>query len=69
MKIIQWKILVWSVIVIALVSYLFSFRKGHAEPFFLSLPFIFWSGIGMTILLVILTFIGARIFPHKEDPS
>ncbi len=67
MKITYWKILVWSVVIIAFISYLFIFKLGQTEPSLLSLPFIFWSGIVMTTVLVILTFIGARIFPYKED--
>lgn len=70
MKTTYWRILVGTVIVLALISFTLIFKPGIIEPSFLSLPFVFWSGILLTTLLVVLTFIGSRIFPYKnEDPS
>jgi len=67
MKILVWRIIVFCVIIIFLISFLVLFQEGTQLPRFLSLPYIFWNSILMTVLLVILTFIGARNFPFKDE--
>jgi hypothetical protein len=62
-----WRIVVAAAISLVLLSFGVVFKPGNAEPFFLSLPYIFWSSILITALLVVLTFIGTRVFPRKED--
>lgn len=62
-----WYILVGVVLIVAIGSFAFAFRPGKTEPSFLSMPFVLWSGILLTIVLVLCTFIGSLIFPFKED--
>ncbi|XOV93745.1 MAG: hypothetical protein ACFHWX_03345 [Bacteroidota bacterium] len=67
MKIIYWRILVGVVIVIALISFLFVFQTEITTPRLGSVPYIFWSSFLLTVLLVVLTYIGSKIFPYKDE--
>lgn len=40
--------------------------RGMYEPFFMKLPRSLWMGILITIFLVILTYIGSKVFPEEE---
>jgi drug/metabolite transporter (DMT)-like permease len=62
-----WRAIVAIAILLVLLSFGVVFRPATAEPFLLSLPYVLWSGILITALMVILTFVGTRVFPHKED--
>ena len=67
MKIIYWRILVGIVIVVALVSFLFVFHADISSPRLASVPYIFWTSFILTVLLVILTYLGHKLFPFNED--
>jgi hypothetical protein len=62
-----WRLVVAAAILLVVLSFGVFFRPGPAEPFLFSLPYVFWSSILITALLVVLTYLGTRVFPHKED--
>lgn len=68
MKSKQWKQLVLAVIVLTVSSYLFIFKEGKLVPTLADVPFVFWSGFLITVLVVFATFIGSKVFPF-EDPK
>ncbi len=63
----SWRIVVASAILLILLSFGIFFTAGEPAPFLFSLPYVLWSSILITALLVVLTFIGTRVFPFKED--
>ncbi|WPR73852.1 hypothetical protein [Algoriphagus sp. NG3] len=63
-----WKQLVLAVIVLTVCSYLFLFKEGKSDPSLAKVPFVFWSGFLITVLVVVATFIGSKVFPF-EDPK
>ena len=69
MKILYWRILVGAVIVIALLSFAFIFQTGITTPRLASVPYIFWTSFLLTVILVVLTYIGSKIFPYKDEQS
>ncbi|SFU16388.1 hypothetical protein SAMN04489724_4547 [Algoriphagus locisalis] len=68
MKSKQWKTLVLAVIVLTVGAFLFLFKENKLEPTLAGIPFVFWSGLLITILVVFATFLGSKFFPF-EDPK
>ena len=62
-----WNILVLTVLALSVVSFLFLFAENKVDPKLLNIPFAFWSGFLVTVLIVILTFLASRYFPHQES--
>ena len=67
MKELYWKSLVALVLLVAVVSFLWLYQEGKATPMLFSMPYIIWSGLLMTTLLVIFTYLAARNFPFKDN--
>ena len=67
MKIVYWQALVGIVITLALISFIFIFKEGVSTPYVASVPYILWSSFIPTLTLVILTYLGSKLFPYKED--
>ena len=67
MKKILWRILVILVLVTGVASFLWIFTPDRTGPFLWSMPYALWTGILMTVVLVVFTLVGSLIFPHKED--
>jgi uncharacterized membrane protein len=63
----KWKLLVSIATALILICFAFVFVPRVNDPALLSLPFILWTGILATILLVVLTYLGAKYFPFKEE--
>lgn len=63
----RWRIIVASTILLIFLCFVVFFQSGQTEPYLLNLPYIFWVGILTTSLLVLLTYLGAKSFPHKEN--
>ena len=65
----------WRACVIATVFLIFiSFTplvipENTAAPYLFGLPRTLWAGIAVYGALVYLTFVGTRVFPHKDDPE
>lgn len=68
MKSNQWKFLVVAVVILTACAYLFLFKEGKLDPTLANIPFVFWSGFLVTVLIVLATFLGSRFFPY-EDPK
>ncbi len=58
----RWYVIVAIVIVLVVVTFSpIILSPGRIEPKFLSLPFTLWSGMLLTIVVVILTYLASRI--------
>lgn len=62
-----WKVTVAAAILVVLGSFTFLFIAGRTMPYLIGVPYIFWCGILATVILVVLTFIGSRLFPHRDS--
>lgn len=62
-----WNILVISVVSLATVSFLFLFKENKVDPTLAKVPYAFWSGFLVTVLIVVLTFLASRFFPYQES--
>lgn len=63
-----WNILVLLIVLLTVGSFLFLFVEGKVEPRLVNIPFAFWTGFLVTILVVFATYLGSRFFPF-EDPK
>ena len=63
----KWILLVSAVVLLTLVSFLFLFTQGKSEPMMGSIPYVFWMSFLITCLVVILTFVGSRVFPQIDS--
>ena len=61
-----WTLIVLAVLVVSLGSFLFIFVENKVEPRLGSIPYVFWTGLLVAILLVVLTYLGSLFFPHEE---
>ena len=68
MKSKQWKILVFTVIALTVCAFLLLFKENKLAPTLGGVPFVFWTGLVVTILIVFATFLGSKFFPF-EDPK
>lgn len=62
-----WNILVLAVLALSIVSFLFLFEENKVDPRLADVPFVFWTGFLVTVVIVILTFLASRFFPHQES--
>jgi hypothetical protein len=64
---IYWRICTASVMVIAVLGYTpLMIPKGVYKPMILGIPYSLWLSFLLTVLLVILTFIGSRVHPGSN---
>jgi hypothetical protein len=63
-----WNIIVFTVILITVASFTFLFRENQHDPELWNIPYTFWSGFLVTVLIVLATFLGSRFFPY-HDPK
>ncbi|WP_373398179.1 hypothetical protein V8V91_27690 [Algoriphagus halophilus] len=68
MKSKYWNLLVIVIVALTVASYLLLFSEHQIEPSLGSVPYVFWTGLLVTILIVFATFLGSKLFPH-EDPK
>jgi hypothetical protein len=61
-----WRFLVSLVITLVLASFLIIFKENKITPSLKGIPFIFWSGFLVTVLVVLATFLASKIFPYGE---
>ena len=59
---------------LALILIIISFTPlvipaGIHKPVLWGIPYTLWVGIAVSILLVLLTFIGTRVHPDRENPE
>ncbi|MBN7810244.1 hypothetical protein J0A68_04705 [Algoriphagus sp. H41] len=62
-----WTIIVLAVLLVSVGSFLFLFVEHKVEPRLGGVPFVFWSGLLVAIVLVVLTYLGSLFFPHEES--
>jgi drug/metabolite transporter (DMT)-like permease len=62
-----WKIIVLAVFVTSIGSFLFVFEENKIDPRLGGIPFVFWTALLVAVLLVVLTFLGSRFFPHDDS--
>ena len=63
----KWKLIVALAAICIIAAFGVVFVPGIIRPKFLSLPYVLWTGILLTGVLVLLTYLGGRYFPHRED--
>ena len=63
----KWKLLIATATGLVVICFVFVFIPRVDGPALFSIPFILWTGILATLLMVALTYLGARYFPYKED--
>lgn len=61
-----WKSIVFVVLLLSVGSFFFLFEENKVDPKLGSIPYVFWVGFLVTVLLVGLTFLASRFFPHEE---
>jgi hypothetical protein len=49
-----------------LVSFLIIFKENKITPTLAGIPFIFWSGFLVSVLIVLATYLASKIFPYGE---
>lgn len=62
-----WSILVLVVLTLSIVSFLFLFKENKVDPTLAKIPFAFWTGFLVTVVIVLLTFLASRFFPYQES--
>jgi len=68
MKSKTWNILVLLIVLLTVGSFLFLFVEGKVDPRLGNIPFVFWTGFLVTVIVVFATFLGSKFFPF-EDPK
>jgi uncharacterized membrane protein len=61
-----WRLLVSFIIVLTLVSFLIIFKENKITPTLAGIPFIFWSGFLVSVLIVLATYLASKIFPYGK---
>jgi len=63
----SWHLLATAVLLLTIAAFWWIFQEGKIDPMLGSVPFVFWTSFAVTLLIVVATFIGSKIFPHQED--
>ena len=65
-----WRLCVAAVILIIIITFSpLVIAKGKINPFLFGLPYTLWMGIILTIVLVIITYIGGNAITNEEEES
>ncbi len=62
-----WTSIVLAVLVLTVGSFLFLFQENKTDPRMGGVPYVFWTGLLVTVVIVGLTFLASRFFPHTES--
>lgn len=62
-----WNLIVIAVLLITVGSFAFLFRENKHSPELWNIPYVFWTGFLVTVLLVLATFLGSRFFPYHDS--
>jgi hypothetical protein len=62
----RWKIIVVCAVLTCIVSFAFFFKYTVVEPVVLGMPYILWVSMLSTSIMVVLTYLGFRLFPFNE---
>lgn len=61
-----WNAIIFAVIALAVGSFFFVFEENKLTPVLWNIPFIFWSSFLISVLVVVLTYLGSVFFPYEE---
>lgn len=64
-----WNLIVFAVLVITIGSFIFLFRENQHTPALWNIPYVFWTGFLVTVLIVLATYLGSRFFPFHEPKN
>ncbi len=64
---IYWRVTVVAAVVLVVLTFTPLVLTGRIEPKLFSMPFTLWVSILITIVLVVLTYIGGRIHLKDKD--
>jgi antibiotic biosynthesis monooxygenase (ABM) superfamily enzyme len=67
MKFKPWNLIVFLVVLLTIVAFEFFFKEEKISPKIGNIPFAFWSGFLLTVVIVLFTYLGAKFFPHKDN--
>ncbi|MFN3999919.1 hypothetical protein [Algoriphagus sp.] len=62
-----WNVLVIIVIALSIGSFLILFKENKVDPTISKIPFAFWTGFLVTVVIVVMTFLASRFFPYQES--
>jgi hypothetical protein len=63
-----WRLCVVLVLVLMVLAYTpLMIPKGVYKPMILGIPYTLWTSFLITVLLVILTYIGAKVHPGSDE--
>lgn len=60
------RFLVSLIIALTLTSFLNAFKNDQLTPSLEGVPYIFWSGFFITVLVVLATHLTSKILPYSE---
>ena len=62
-----WLLIYVVVILLSIGSFLFVFEENKIDPRLWGVPYIFWTGFLIMVVIVGLTFLASRFFPNEES--
>ncbi|RIW16298.1 hypothetical protein D0X99_08005 [Algoriphagus lacus] len=62
-----WNLIALAVFLLSVGSFLVIFEENKIDPRLGGVPYIFWTGFLITAVIVGLTFLASRFFPHEES--
>jgi len=66
----SWKVICITAIILAIVTFTpLVIPYSQSRPMLGNLPYTLWMGILIYIILVILTFIGTRVYPDNDKST
>ena len=66
----HWRLTVAAAVVVSIVSFTpLVLSWGEPGPFFLGMPHTLWAGMLVAFVLVLLTYLGARLHPEIDEPG
>ena len=62
-----WNLIALAVFFLSVGSFLVIFEENKIDPRLGGVPYIFWTGFLITVVIVGLTFLASLFFPHEES--
>ena len=63
-----WRLCILLVLVLIVIAYTpLMIPHGIYKPMILGLPYTLWTSILITVALVVLTYIGSKVHPGKDE--
>lgn len=61
-----WNLIALAVFFLSVGPFLVIFEENKIDPRLGGVPYIFWTGFLITVVIVGLTFLASLFFPHEE---